>query len=181
MITRIYSPTRPSAVDVLLKYTARLGWGYRFRMFYWIHDSLNGELKIPSIRSDPKVTPSGWRRIIQAHPADNDDDDDVFIWDLEPKEIAKVHSTLFSNSSSPDSPAKLVSHRETVRLLMAAVGFPFRVADPGAEKEDKNSEPEDGQMTECGSDYFRVDHLYEKIGDKIRETSLAATLYVPRI
>lgn len=178
MITRIYFPTRPSAVNALLKYTARLGWGYRFRMFYRIHHSLNGELKIPSTRSEPKVTPTGWRRIIQAHPADNDDDDDIFIRDLEPKEIAKVHSALFSISSSPDSPAKLVNHRETVRLLMAAVGFPFRVADPGARKEDRNSE--DGQMTECGSDYFRVDHLYEKIGDKIRETSLAATLYIPR-
>lgn len=100
---------------------------------------------------------------MEAYPAKRDSSPDVFKWGLGPKDLKTVHVLLFGKNF-----AGAVALQETARLLMAAVGFPFRMKDDTK----KGWDTDDGQMFACGTEArWRVDHLYEKIGDKIRGAS----------
>lgn len=143
-------------------------------MFYRAYDPLpDSDVKVPNFRGEKLTQRNGWMPILEAHPADDDYADDVFKWKLTSTEIRKLHAILFGPSTQANASGTLVTYTDTLRLFMAAVGFPFRLEDPNYQKTGDWGDEQftDGQMFECGSEArWRVDHLYKKIGDSIRKT-----------
>ncbi|TCD70233.1 hypothetical protein EIP91_004414 [Steccherinum ochraceum] len=174
VFSRIFSPTKPSVVEVLHRYIFELGRGYNIRMFYRAYDPLPAsDLKVPNFRGESLTQRNGWMPILEAHPADDDYADDIFKWKLSSTDVRKLHAILFGPSTQSNAPGTLVTYTDTLRLLMAAARFPFRLEDPNHQKSGdwRDEKFSDGQMFECGSEArWRVDHLYKKIGDRIRET-----------
>lgn len=135
VMSRIYSPTKPSAVDVYFVYhhvTHYESVEFDCRLMYRIHDPVaSDDLAMPHPDEAPRIGFQGWRRAFELGLADLPPGRkwkpvDQMHWGLKQEDIDKIHAALFDTEER--SPLKGVSKVDTAKLLMAAVGVPFGVA-----------------------------------------------------
>ncbi|KAI0649282.1 hypothetical protein C8Q79DRAFT_1007816 [Trametes meyenii] len=143
VFARIYSPCRPTLLDVFLERPDKGA----ITILYRVHDPAPpaGQwLKIFHIRSvegPPKVGKSGWRRLFaikretptrggKARKTTNSK------WDLSRAEAAQLHDVLFGGEGH--DVAKKVPIEDAVRLVMASVGFHFELGTGSGDPKDKD-------------------------------------------
>ncbi|KAI0749559.1 hypothetical protein C8Q80DRAFT_631931 [Daedaleopsis nitida] len=135
--TRIFSPTRPSMVDVYLLYPRP----HQCQVFYRIHDPAppaEERLKIFHIRSAEKVEAGrdGWQLVFNVRTDEvptrrgrGTKDVERSTWALRQADAGRLHDVLFSNGEFGDK----VSLLDAVLFVLASVGFHLRMRNP-AEK-----------------------------------------------
>lgn len=150
-MTRIYSPTKPSAVDIFFTYhhrTRHYSVEFDCRIMYRIHDPISSEdLALPSRGSAPRPGRGGWKLLFELGLADLPGPKwravDQLQWGLRSEEVDKIRAALFGTGE--ESLAKDVDKVDTILLLMAAVGIPFGVARAPSEGSEGEGDEEDGQ------------------------------------
>lgn len=167
-MTRIYSPTKPSAVDVYFTYhhiTRSESVEFDCRLMYRIHDPVSSkELDIPQPDIAPRPGYKDWKLVFELGLADLPPGPkwrpvDQTLWGLKEAEVSQLHTALFD--SEDRSPVKEIDKVDTIRLLMATVGIPLGVARH--EDEDDRQDP-----TEIATIQWEIDH-YDWIALNIRK------------
>ncbi|PCH42283.1 hypothetical protein WOLCODRAFT_152313 [Wolfiporia cocos MD-104 SS10] len=145
VLTRIYSPTSPAAIDVHFAYRRAAGahtTDYALRVMYRVYTPL---ARPAMERRDfsPRAGQNGWQALFALGICDTidergyDDTECDNAWGPSPAEVQRLHRMLFGEGA----PASKVGTVEMVRLLMAAVGLPFHVKSEGGggdEQDDKS-------------------------------------------
>ncbi|THH31713.1 hypothetical protein EUX98_g2487 [Antrodiella citrinella] len=157
VMTRIYSPTKPSAVDVYFAYhrvTHYESAEFDCRLMYRIHDPIpSTDLAMPHPDIAPRPGFHGWRLVFEVGLADLPPGPawrpiDQTLWGLQEPELNRIHAALFDSERDL---ATGINKVDTLRLLMAAVGIPFSVA--------RDEEGQDGQdAPEIGKIEWELDH-----------------------
>ncbi|KAJ7148095.1 hypothetical protein C8R43DRAFT_1069157 [Mycena crocata] len=136
VLSRIYSPTKPAAVDVYLEYHYRTRYSsveFHCNMYYRTHAAItDAKLDLTQPRGSGKM--NGFRTFFEMGLADVPprrrwraiDERDFGV--LEPQARA-LHRILFGEPAGAESLAEQVSVRETLRLLLASVGIGFYAAE----------------------------------------------------
>ncbi|KAH8100025.1 hypothetical protein BXZ70DRAFT_200352 [Cristinia sonorae] len=147
VMTRIYSPTKPSSVDVYWAYHHRTRWEsveFDCRLMYRVHDPVpSSDLGLPRGGTAPRVGREGWKLFFELGLADLPPGRrwkpiDQMEWGLKEADAKRIHEALFDTEER--SPLKTVDKVATMRMLLAAAGIPFGVAR--TEDGDDGQDPE---------------------------------------
>ncbi|KAJ6599767.1 hypothetical protein DFH09DRAFT_1128759 [Mycena vulgaris] len=137
VLSRIYSPTNPAAVDVYLEYHYRTRYSsveFHCNVFYRVHASITDANLNITMPSGPRKM-NGFRPLLQMGLADMPPGKrwraiDERTFDISEAQARTMHRVLFgeASDSEPSALAGKISVREMLRLLLASVGIAFYAA-----------------------------------------------------
>jgi hypothetical protein len=143
VLSRIYSPTNPAAVDVYLEYHYRTRYSsveFFCNIYYRVQSSItDSKLKFSTPQGSRKM--NGFHPLLQMGLADMPPGRrwraiEERTFGISASQARVLHRVLFgeSSSSEPTALAEKVSMREMLRLMLASVGISFYAAsDPDDE------------------------------------------------
>ncbi|GLB40053.1 hypothetical protein LshimejAT787_0705630 [Lyophyllum shimeji] len=150
VLTRIYSPTLPSAVDIYLEYHYRTRYSsveFFCNIYYRAHPKISKELKRTVPQNERKL--NGFKRMLQMGLADMPPGRrwravDERCFDISPMEVQSLHRLLFGERSKmdvkkaedeetnePDADTPLpdrISLADMMELFLASVGIVYTTA-----------------------------------------------------
>lgn len=159
IFTRIYSPTRPAAVDVWFHYHHRTRWEsveFTCSLLFRVTDPLT-EAALPPT-SDPldyngRIT-RGWTRMFWMALDDSPPGRHWYAkplrkWDMRAAHVNRIYAALFGRSERLTSAIDKV---DTIRLLLASVGITFYVAREEGESDVQDPDGDRRFSWECFED-----------------------------
>lgn len=142
--SRIHSPSKPTAVDISFIYHHRT---HQNRVEFYCHVFFKIADPITSTKHDrPRTRTQDWARLFEMGTYSDSDESAPrrrwhpiiqTTWGLDAHQIDRIRAALFGDEAT--CPANAVDRVDTVRLLLASVGIPYRVARTEGEEDAQDS------------------------------------------